>query len=461
MFRTSLIPLIALIFIGCKDPTKEEESSNCSDPVSEAGEDSTISLGEPSVLDGQASTWCESLVDEVTLTWSFVSVPALSTVSDSSLSDNRSNTAVTPQFLPDVVGEYVLSLVVSDGQSNSNQDFVVVTVYAGDAPPVADCGGEYSSTIGDIVTLDGIASSDPDSQPITYAWSLVSPDCSLLDTDDIYNEGGPRPSFVPDCDGLYVVSLVVSDGGQWSEPAVCTVDVASQNRIPVADAGEPISLGICADNPVSLTGGGSYDLDGDELTYEWSLVSFLPAEDDTGSPTDTGIPNLSSGLSSTTEANPTFSWAMMGSYTFQLQVHDGQEWSAPDLVVLSIGVGENEQNVRPIANAGDNLEVGTSGDCQNTSYSWDCSPCPSLDVQLDGSGTFDPNGDSLDYMWSENTGLLDFSSPTSAVTYMRIPEQISEYGVENNLQFTVTLSVEDCLREDSDTVTVYYTCEGN
>ena len=104
-------------------------------------------------LDAQASTWCESRVDDVVMTWSFVSVPAASSVTDAVLSDNLSNTALAPEFLPDVVGEYVLSLNISDGQVSSNQDFVVVTSYAGDAPPTADCGGEYSGMIGEVVTL--------------------------------------------------------------------------------------------------------------------------------------------------------------------------------------------------------------------------------------------------------------------------------------------------------------------
>lgn len=457
--RRSFIAMI--LMTACDDQTKTAAVEECETPVAEAGEDITIALGGSVQMDGSESTWCDSRLDDVLINWSFVSVPLLSSVTDSSFSDNQSNTALAPEFLPDVIGEYVVSLGISDGQFSSNQDFVVVTSYAGDAPPAADCGGNYVSSIGDVVTLNGTNSADPDGQALTYDWSLVGPECSFLSSDDIYNEAGPRPSFVPDCDGLYVVSLVVSDGSQWSEPVVCPVDVASENRIPVADAGQPINLGTCADNPIQLIGGGSYDLDGDSITYEWSLVGFLPPPVDTSEPVDTAAPNLNSSLSSTTEANPFFTWSQYGTYTFQLQVYDGEAWSAPDLVVVSIGVGDNEENVRPIANAGDNLDVSASGDCQNTSYSWDCGPCPPLDVELDGSASFDPNGDTLQYQWTENTGLLSFSSPTSAVTYMQIPEQVSEYNVESSLQFTVNLEVSDCGRTDGDTVTVYYTCEGN
>ena len=54
--------------------------------------------------------------------------------------------------------------------------------------------------------------------------------------------------------------------------AVCSVDVASSNRIPVADAGSSQSMG-CSNSELPLNG-YVYDLDGDPLTYEWSVVSI-------------------------------------------------------------------------------------------------------------------------------------------------------------------------------------------
>ena len=72
-----------------------------------------------------------------------------------------------------------------------------------------------------------------------------------------------QPSFVPDCDGVFIVYLIVNDGSQWSDPAICAVNVASTNRAPIADAGESQDLGGCASSSISLNGYGSYDLDGD------------------------------------------------------------------------------------------------------------------------------------------------------------------------------------------------------
>jgi hypothetical protein len=388
--------------------------------------------------------------------WTFVSVPTDSSVTDGSLSDNRSRDSIAPQFLPDVVGEYVLSLQVQDGYTSSTEAFVVVSVQAGDLMPSADCGGPYNGQIEEIVTLDGSASSDPELQALTYEWSLASPDCSSLTTDELYNQSGPEPVFVPDCDGSYIVSLVVSDGNQWSNPAVCYVDVASANRLPVADAGTSRSYGGCSNNALALNGYGSYDLDGDALVYEWSVITV---------PQDSLSGNTS--ISDASSPNPMFTWDVPGVYTIQLQVSDGDMWSAPDLVNLTIG--PIEDNNRPIANAGENQDIEVSANCQDSTAYTDaeCSDCAPTNIVLDGTGSVDPNGDQLTFMWEEETGeLLNIGSmiamPESAITDVMIPSQ--DYSTNQttiNYSFQFVLTAADCERNDDDTVYINYTCSGN
>ena len=96
--------------------------------------------------------------------------------------------------------------------------------------------------------------------------------------------------------------------------------------------------------PHSLNGYGSFDPDGDRLTYAWALVS---------APTDSAATDAN--FTDVSSPNPEFTWDEIGTYTFQLQVHDGTAWSAPDLVDLTIGDILNNQ--RPIANAGDSVTV--------------------------------------------------------------------------------------------------------
>ena len=167
------------------------------------------------------------------------------------------------------------------------------------------------------------------------------------------------PAFVVDAPGIYVVQLIVNDGSTDSAPD--TVTVTTVNSPPVANAG-PDQVASRGDL-VHLTGAGSTDVDGNPLTYAWSLTT-RPA----GS---TAV------LSSPTAVNPTFVVDHSGAYTAQLIVNDGTVDSAPDVVSIST------QNQRPVANAGASQTVAAGAP-----------------VQLDGSESSDPNGDALTFKWS-------------------------------------------------------------
>lgn len=427
---------------ACTSSTPEKlDSAECGGPIAEAGDDQSIALGGVVILNGVGSTWCEDYDDDVILTWSFVSTPAESAVTENSLSGNRNAAAITPQFTPDATGEYVLSLQVSDGETVSNIDYVVISVVAGGTPPTADCGGSYEGEIGSIVTLNGSGSNSSSTTELEYSWSLSTPTCSSLTTSDVYNEGTDSPSFVPDCEGTYAMTLSVSDGAQWSDPVVCAVEVGSVNQLPVADAGKTEEYGGCAPNPFQLNGHSSYDVDGDALTYSWALVSV---------PTDSIATD--SNFDDTASATPNFTWDLQGTYTFQLQVHDGSGWSAPDLV--DVTVGDIADNHRPIANAGDAMTIEVSASCQDTSYSSECADCPPYTLLLDGSGTMDLDGDVLSFSWEEATGGLQIVTPGTAITSAIIPSQ----AVSTTLNFEISLEVSDCEQSDSDLTTVTYSC---
>jgi len=447
----SLLPVALLL--GCGEKIQDTDAA-CSAPVAEAGSDLVVSLGQAANVNATESVYCEKNADNVVFTWDFVSIPSDSSINNSAFSDNQSPTAVNPAFIPDVVGEYVVSLKVDDGESSSNEDFVVISVQAGNVAPTANCGGGYAAEIGQLVTLDGSVSIDPEGQTLSYDWSLSGPSCSSLTSSDIFNGANSNPSFVPDCDGVFIISLVVNDGSQWSVPAICSVDVASQNRIPIADAGESRNHGGCAETTIGLNGYGSYDLDGDPLTYRWSTLA-VPAD---STATDAN-------LTSTTSPDSGFTWDVSGTYSFQLQVYDGILWSAPDVVTHVIG--DIDQNIRPIANAGEDQTVNASASCDSaTSYSSaTCSDCPETIFEISAAASIDPNDDVLSYMWTETTGTLEsvagsLVSPSSAVTEVVIPPQAPNSST-STLSFEFELEVQDCERTDDDDVSVTYTCTGN
>jgi hypothetical protein len=414
-----------------------------------AGADLTISVGEPAVLDGSESTFCnEHKATTRTFGWTFETIPTDSSIDVSALSDNRTSTAVTPNFVPDVPGDYTLALMLSDPAGDSAPDYVVVRVGVGDDVPVAHCGDNLSGELGETFTFDASASTDPEGARLEYNWALSNkPVCSDLDTENIYNSGGPSPTIVPDCDGVYSVSLVVSDGIQYSEPAICYAEVRDDDQAPVANAGDNQDFGVCADNPFELNGWGSYDPDADPITYEWSIAR-LPAE---STADETSFDDR-------TAAAPKFTWDVTGTYIFQLEVFDGMEWSPPDLVVFV--VDGDATNNPPEANAGDDVSIEKEVDCETTSYVWTCPDCSGTDVELDGSASFDPDGDEHSYLWTESTGSVTFSNRYSSITDLLLPDQPAEYGVSNTVVYEIALEVADCEQSDTDTLNVTFECTG-
>jgi hypothetical protein len=278
-------------------------------PVANAGKDANAKTGQPVTLDGSGSFDPEGGL--ISYLWSFVRVPLGSTVTETSLSDPVSP---KPAFTPDKDGAYTVRLQVSDGML-TDEDEVVITSATPNVAPNAHAGPNRDVATGEPVSLDGSASSDPDSrpQPLTFIWSFAAlPAESLLADEDIADRDRAMAFFTPDADGLYVLRLTVSDGETSSED---TVDLlaTTDNVLPFASAGPDLSIrfGEGAD----LNGSGSYDPDAGPgaLTYSWRFVS-VPA----GSAlTNASIRNPAAAIAS-------FTPDAAGTYVVELAVSDGE-----------------------------------------------------------------------------------------------------------------------------------------
>ncbi len=444
ILRSSLALLILAVLPSCvqEDPNagKDDSTSACEGPTVTAGADLSLTLGALATPSA-TGTVCDG---EVTLAWAVESVPVDSAIDtgDLDLTD-----PAAPTFAPDVVGTYVVSVVSTDDTGvSSAADFVVITVASGNAAPLADCGPNLTAELDQRVDLDGSASSDPEGSALEYAWTLSSvPTCSELAASDVFNASTVSPSVVPDCAGVFVVGLAVSDGSNWSAVDFCSITVASGDQPPVADAGDSGALSPCTDQSFELDGYGSYDPEGGALTYAWSLLS---------------APSGSSGyFEDTSLANPIFHWDEVGSYTFQLQVWDGTAWSAPDIVTYTF-TDEGDNN-SPVANAGDDQTVSVTTDCTTASYVFSCEDCPAEDVELDGSASDDAlDGDDLDFMWTDTSGELTIGSRYVPVTTVLTPSFPSTYNTTTTRTWEVGLTVSDCADSDNDNVTITYSCTG-
>ena len=203
-------------------------------------------------------------------------------------------TGVAPTYVYQTAGSYTVTLVVTDGTSDSDPATAAVEISEPvvNVAPVADPGGPYSGEPLVAVAFDGSGSSDANNDVLTYAWEFG----------DGGTGTGVSPSYAYDAAGEYVVSLTVNDGQADSLIATTTVTIAipPANSAPVADPGGPYA-GTTGE-AVNFDGTGSSDADGDALNFTWD---FGDGETGTG-------------------ATPSHTYGMAGNYEVRLVVSDGE-----------------------------------------------------------------------------------------------------------------------------------------
>lgn len=140
-----------------------------------------------------------------------------------------------------------------------------------------------------------------------------------------------------------------------------------ENSPPLAYAGADHSVAVATG--VMLDGGGSNDADGDALVFAWTLNSRPEGS--------------SAALSNADTAYPTITADVAGTYAISLVVSDGLATSADTVVITSLPSGDNDA---PVAYAGPDRHPGVG-----------------FLVTLDGSASYDMDGDPLTYHWYLNS----------------------------------------------------------
>lgn len=262
--------------------------------------------GRVVVFDGAGSA--DSNGDALQYFWAVVSVPSGSAVA---LADPA---VMMVSFVPDVTGSYTLSLAVSDGELASEP--VTATVVVRNSPPVAAAGGDVSSALDVPVTLDGSGSADPDGDPLTYAWALLSrPRGSNA---ELEAPTEVRARLTPDVIGMYEVALEVRDpdGESSVDRVVVAGGITGGPPTAVAGPDQEVETG----DLVQLDGSRSRDPDGDPLTHRWVMITRPPMSLAT--------------LATSTTARTSFTPDLEGLYEVRLVVDDGYFESAPDVVSI-------------------------------------------------------------------------------------------------------------------------------
>ena len=182
-------------------------------PVANAGVTQNVRVASLVTLDGSGSR--DENNDTLTYLWEMTAKPT------GSVAALTSTTSASPQFTADLAGTYTITLVVNDGKEKSPISSATVVASVTNSAPVANAGVNQNVPIGTFVTLDGTASTDANSDTLSYKWTLLGKPTGSAAV--LSSTTSPNPTFTADLMGIFTIGLVVNDGKVDSNVATVAV----------------------------------------------------------------------------------------------------------------------------------------------------------------------------------------------------------------------------------------------
>ncbi len=336
----------------------------------------------------------------VTPRWSWITRP------DISVADFSDPSLLRPTFTVDVAGRYVAQLELFAEGVEASVATAYVEISTENTAPVARITPRATADMADGIWLDGSASYDVEGDALTYQWSVIP--VSGDGTARIDAPDAPLTAVSVQSDGIYEFRLDVQDSnGAFARTQTLRVMIDTDQPngraiAPVADLGFD-QITISVGDALSLDALGSSDVDGDLLSADITLIT---------------APDLSSALTQDEDARMSLTASIAGDYLVSARVTDGG-FEGYDQLLVTTGNARPVAKIAPVTLA----EIG-------------------IEITVDGSQSYDLNGDALQYQWSvlhapTDVALNNANTPGPSF----IPDATGVYVLQLSVSDGITSSV--------------------
>ena len=360
-------------------------------PVAVLPTDVEAEVGETLSISGANSF--DSEADSLTYRWSFDVRPSGSNVKI----NNPASSSIS--FVVDVVGFYLIKLVVRDDQSNSKPAYLAVRVRKANLPPVI--GGIWHNQVVDgspnFIHMGTYEEADADGKIVSYEYDFGDGQSTYMTTEELVGDSHIHHYYKSN--GTFNIRVTATDDRGASTTVTRNIQISQSTKLP-----RPIfSLKVLQDSNnsghynVELDGSASTDPDGSVASYHW----IIEKQNDSSF-------NL---IESYNNSSPkkTFSIGANGAGVYEI-IYE---------------VCDNDENCR---------DTNTFLTVEASTYAWSTTPSliysitnmvgsSPLAVQFDGSHSFDIDGDDVTIIWDFGDGATPVrgaQKKTAAHTY-RIP----------------------------------------
>jgi PKD repeat protein len=203
---------------GLVDADEAAPSTGNQAPVADAGANQTALVDETVSFDGSGSYDPGGTI--MTYDWDF--------------GDEATGTGETTTYVYSTAETYTVTLTVTDDEGATGTDSAIVIVTeTQNEPPVADAKGPYTGIEGDEILFNGLGSSDPDGDTLTYAWDFGDGSTGI----------GVSPTYTYKANGTYNVALTVNDSKVDSDPSPTTATISDVDPVASFTSDSPKTEG--------------------------------------------------------------------------------------------------------------------------------------------------------------------------------------------------------------------------